>query len=75
MHKVKKQIKCKGRWSVSDGKLVCEDNFEHIGYYGDDELVEHQKKEKSLNCMQNWWTGFEDDPKFNSIRDCRNKVL
>jgi hypothetical protein len=74
MEKVKKQIYCKGRWSVT-GKIECSDKFQHIGYYGDQELIDHQEKEKSLNCMQNWWTGFEDDPKFDAIRECRNKLI
>jgi len=59
-------IKCKGRWSVH-GKVLCEDKFEHIGDYGDPILFEHQNKEKALDTKRNWWTGFENDIKFDIL--------
>lgn len=65
-------IKCKGRWSVH-GKQTCVDRFEHFGNYGDEELIEHQDKEKALDCKQHWWTGFEDDPKFEQLKDSTEK--
>jgi len=65
-------IKCKGRWSVH-GKQECADKFEHIGEYGDPELHEHQDKEKALDCKQHWWTGFENDSKFEHMKDSVKK--
>jgi len=66
-------IKCKGRWSVH-GKQECKDKFEYIGEYGDPILFEHQEKEKSLDCKQNWWTGYENDTKFDMLMDSKEKV-
>jgi hypothetical protein len=64
--RMKHYIKCKGRWSIH-GKIECEDKFEHIGEYGDPILFAHQEKEKALDCKQNWWTGFENDKKFDQM--------
>jgi|TARA_B110000263_G_scaffold248750_1_gene264424 hypothetical protein len=62
------QIKCKGRWSVADGKALCKDKFEYFGEYGDKELIDHQEKEKSFDCKQTWWTGFENDQHFENVK-------
>jgi len=69
----KHQIRCKGRWSVH-GHIPCEDKFEHYGSYGDQELIDHQEKEKSLDCRQHWWTGFENDMKFDQLKYNAEKV-
>lgn len=66
-------IKCKGRWSVH-GKQDCADRFEYIGKYGDKKLVEHQEKEKTQDCRQHWWTGFENDEKFELMKSSKKKT-
>lgn len=67
MSNTKHQIRCKGRWSVH-GHIPCEDKFEYFGSYGDQPLISHQEKEKSVDCKKHWWTGFENDQKFDQLR-------
>jgi hypothetical protein len=40
-----------------------------------DICLDHQDKEKSLDCKQNWWTGFENDVKFDQLKFNADKVL
>jgi len=58
-------IYCKGRYSAG-GRTPC--TFEHIGHWGDKELVEHQKEEESKDTKQEWWIGFDTDKKFENLK-------
>ena len=60
------RIICKGRYSLN-GMIPCD--FEHIGEWGDKELVEHQKFEKDQDNKQSWWTGFDVDKRFNKLKE------
>jgi|7_EtaG_2_1085326.scaffolds.fasta_scaffold02885_8 hypothetical protein len=62
-----KIIYCKGRYSIH-GKSECIDSFEYIGDWGDEELVKHADKEKSLDTKKTWWTGFEINKKFENLK-------
>ena len=46
------QIRCKGRWSVADGKALCEDKFEHYGEYGD-QTPRYQQGKPTLSIAYN----------------------
>lgn len=67
-------IKCKGRYSVR-GKIECVDKFEHIGDFGDKELVIHQEKEKSTDTKHDWWTGYDTDDKFTQLKETFDHAL
>ena len=69
-----KLIKCNGRYSTH-GKIPCKDNFEYYGEYGDDELWEHQKKEMGEDSKHDWWTGFDNDPKFIRLQENYDNAL
>jgi hypothetical protein len=63
-----KLIYCKGRYT-KQGKEECVDKFKHYGDWGDKELNEHQEKEKKLDNIKTWWTGYTTDNKFDKMKE------
>jgi hypothetical protein len=49
-------IKCNGLWH--EGQVYCK--FEHIGKWGDKDLIEHEKLERAKENKNTYWCGFEE---------------
>jgi hypothetical protein len=67
-------IYCKGRYT-KHGKEECVDKFEHYGSFGDKELIEHQEKEKKLDNIKTWWTGYTTDNRFENLKEKSKEIL